>query len=230
MKPDVFIATPLLDNRVHFRYLVGVLSVVAKWGPARVMLGCRSGSDLPMLRDLLTTDFLRSGAKYMLCVDSDQGWTVKQLESLMAHDVEAVSALNTKKDIANRIMPAIWSGEKGLVNEKTLIGAHYVGAGFLLLRRDMVLGMFEKYRDLAYPVDGVDIKNGAAVALWHPICHEGDVIRLSEDYSFCKRWKDMGGRFWVDPEVIVEHVGEFVYTPDVAKCEAAWAPASKESE
>jgi hypothetical protein len=79
--------------------MVGMLSVVAKWGPQRVMIGLRPGSDLPMLRDLLTADFLRSGAKYMLCVDSDQGWNVAHLEALMAHDVEAVSALNTKKEI-----------------------------------------------------------------------------------------------------------------------------------
>ncbi len=204
--------------------MVGVLSVVAKWGPQRVMLGLRPGSDLPMLRDLLTHDFLRSGAKYMLAVDSDQGWSVSHLEALMSHDVEAVSALNTKKDLENQTMPAVWSGQRGTVNEKALIGAHYVGAGFLLLRRDMVLKMFESYKEsLSYPVDGSDIKNGAAVALWHPICHEGPITRLSEDYSFCKRATDLGFSFWVDPAVRVEHVGLHVFRPDLEKCAVAWA-------
>ncbi len=230
MKPDVFVATPLHDGRVDFRYMAGMLSVVAKWGPQRVMMGGRSGSFLPKLRDLLTVDFLRSGAKYMLCVDSDQGWNVAHLEALMAHDVEAVSALNTRKELHNRTMPAVWSGQRGIVNEKTLIGAHYVGAGFLLLRRDTVLSMFDHYREaLSYPADGEDMKNGAAVALWAPICHQGDVMYLGEDYSFCKRAKDIGISFWVDPTVQVEHVGSFVYKPDVEKCEAAWAAKKEEA-
>ncbi len=228
MKPDVYVATPLHDERVDFRYMVGMLSVVAKWGPARVAMGGRTGSFLPKLRDLLTVDFLRSGAKYMLCVDSDQGWNVSHLEALMSYDVEAISALVSRKEINNRVMPAEWSGERGIVEtsegKKTLIGAHYVGAGFLLLRRDAVLRMFEHYREaLAYPADGKDIKNGAAVALWSPLCHQSDVDYLGEDYSFCKRFTDIGGKFWVDPSVQVEHVGKFIYTPDMEKCQALWA-------
>jgi hypothetical protein len=225
MKPDVYVATPLHDDRVDFRYMAGMLSVVAKWGPARVAMGGRSGSFLPKLRDLLTVDFLRSGAKFMLCVDSDQGWNVNHLEALMAYDVDAISALVSRKEIHNRVMPAEWSGERGVVDGgKTLIGAHYVGAGFLLLRRNAVLNMFEHYREtLAYSADGKDIKNGMVVVLWAPMCHESGVIYLGEDFSFCKRFTDIGGKFWVDPSVQVEHVGKFVYTPDLEKCQALWA-------
>jgi hypothetical protein len=30
---------------------------------------------------------------------------------------------------------------------------------------------------------------------------------LSEDYSFCRRWLDMGGEIWADMESKLQHMG-----------------------
>ena len=32
-------------------------------------------------------------------------------------------------------------------------------------------------------------------------------VKLGEDYSFCQRWLDLGGRVWVDPEIVMGHTG-----------------------
>jgi hypothetical protein len=31
--------------------------------------------------------------------------------------------------------------------------------------------------------------------------------KMGEDYAFCKRWTDMGGKVWIDPEIKMGHVG-----------------------
>jgi hypothetical protein len=39
---------------------------------------------------------------------------------------------------------------------------------------------------------------------------------LSEDYSFCRRWTDMGGEIWADLESRLTHVGPMVFNGNVA--------------
>jgi hypothetical protein len=34
-----------------------------------------------------------------------------------------------------------------------------------------------------------------------------DGRKLSEDYSFCQRWRDIGGQVWADPNIRMAHVG-----------------------
>ena len=40
---------------------------------------------------------------------------------------------------------------------------------------------------------------------------------LSEDYTFCRRWRDIGGRIWLDTQGELIHVGphEFLGQPGV---------------
>ncbi len=35
---------------------------------------------------------------------------------------------------------------------------------------------------------------------------------LSEDYAFCRRWRDLGGRIWLDTEGVLTHTGTIDFT------------------
>jgi hypothetical protein len=39
---------------------------------------------------------------------------------------------------------------------------------------------------------------------------------LPEDYSFCKRWNDMGGEIWGDVASKFDHIGSYVYSGHIA--------------
>jgi hypothetical protein len=39
---------------------------------------------------------------------------------------------------------------------------------------------------------------------------------LSEDFSFCRRWTDMGGEIWVDYTSRLNHIGLMVYRGNMA--------------
>ena len=41
---------------------------------------------------------------------------------------------------------------------------------------------------------------------------------LSEDYEFCRRWRALGGKVWVDPGIWLKHFGTFAYHGDVSTC------------
>ena len=35
---------------------------------------------------------------------------------------------------------------------------------------------------------------------------------LSEDYTFCRRWQKIGGNIWLDPDIKLNHVGQYVFS------------------
>ena len=40
---------------------------------------------------------------------------------------------------------------------------------------------------------------------------------LSEDYAFCRRWRDMGGKIWVDLDCKLMHLGQHLFGGDLAE-------------
>lgn len=86
-------------------------------------------------------------------------------------------------------------------------------AGFMVLSRRMLRRMTEHYADMNYFCDAAPNKVvcGLFQAHWtrNTIMPNGELgnIKLSEDYSFCQRWIDMGGEVWVEPKIRMGHVG-----------------------
>ena len=39
-----------------------------------------------------------------------------------------------------------------------------------------------------------------------------DGVLLNEDVAFCRRWRDLGGQIWCDPDIDLHHHGSKVYT------------------
>ena len=40
---------------------------------------------------------------------------------------------------------------------------------------------------------------------------------LSEDFTFAKRWKKIGGKIWLDPRISLGHIGRYTYEGNVLK-------------
>jgi hypothetical protein len=217
MALDLFVSTPLYDGKLHYATVAGWLQTLARMGSDKVGFAARPGSFLPRLRDLLTADFLNSGARYWLAVDADIGFSYDDVAKLvdaanvLVADREFVCGAYARKQVDGRPVCAYNGAEQGILK-----GADFVGAGFLLLPRAGILRMVEQYKDLAYPGDAIDPKNGVAVGLWSPFCAVRDANGapryLGEDYSFSERWRQMGGKIWVHPGVKLRHYGESVYT------------------
>jgi hypothetical protein len=89
-----------------------------------------------------------------------------------------------------------------------------------MLRRAALLAMFERYPELRYsrehqPVDPLAGSPWRA-ALFDCLIDSATGTYLSEDYSFCRRWTDMGGQIWADLESRLTHVGSTAYAGDLA--------------
>jgi hypothetical protein len=200
----LFIATPLHDGKVSHLYMAGALRAMVAFAD-RVRFDVQLGSFLPRNRDILTARFIESGCSHMLCIDSDLQWTPEHVQALLDTGKPFVSGIYCKKQ-PDRKLPMKLNGKR----DGDLYGCDYVPGGFILLARHVVVAMSDHYRALAYQTP-----HGRVVALWAPLFERG-FSYASEDVSFCRRWTRMGGDIWAHPGVVLGHVGELTYLPDMA--------------
>jgi hypothetical protein len=93
------------------------------------------------------------------------------------------------------------------------------GTGFMCIRKDVVQQMFDNHPELKYVNDiNVDQKfEPFMYALFDCIIDPVSKRYLSEDYTFCRRWQDMGGDVWLDPRTALNHVGHYTFRGNIRK-------------
>jgi len=93
------------------------------------------------------------------------------------------------------------------------------GTGFMCIKKEVVQQMFEKYPETKYANDiNVDMKfEPFMYALFDCIIDPESRRYLSEDYTFCRRWQDMGGDVWLDPRTALNHVGHYTFRGNIRK-------------
>ena len=85
--------------------------------------------------------------------------------------------------------------------------------GFMVIKRHVFYRMMERYPDLNYVPDGPP-GNPLAKFCWlfFDCMVDPDSGRyLSEDYAFCRRWRDMGGKVYADLDSKLLHLGQHLF-------------------
>jgi hypothetical protein len=98
--------------------------------------------------------------------------------------------------------------------ENGLIKLHDAGTGFMMIKREAILKMIKAYPEFKYNND-VNINNADLkdqfYALFDTMIDPIDRRYLSEDYTFCRRWQEIGGDIWLDPSISLNHYGHFCF-------------------
>jgi hypothetical protein len=92
--------------------------------------------------------------------------------------------------------------------EAGMVRAAECGIGFTMIRREALQKMVDHYAAELTFVDQADGQKRATVALFQLLITGGEL--LSEDYSFFRRWTDIGGEIFVigDP---ARHIGNYAF-------------------
>lgn len=157
---------------------------------------------------------------------------------LLSHDVEFCGGLYAIKKPGPRRCSSI-STSGGIPEfDSGLAEMLWLSTGCWCIKRSVVDKMIKAYPELIY--DGDDNASGKTIyGLYIPMIYEvtpenhPGVDRsykkyLSEDWSFCARWKKIGGKIHADTSIVLKHLGQASYTiwdVDVVKTERPQPPA-----
>lgn len=171
--------------------------------------------DIAELRSMFLTIFHDTvQASHFLMVDADMGFQPNLIEEMLMLDEPIVGTI-----YPHRRLPQTWvgsgTGEAMAARRGNFMEVEGVGMGITLIRRDAVIKMVESFPDLIdtriqmHPA--FDLLRGAGCSRLIRMFEKLDLPErgvVSEDLSFCIRWRQLGGKVWASIGHRVSHVGQ----------------------
>jgi hypothetical protein len=203
-------------------------------------------------RSTLLAAFLDNlSATHLLFVDADISFEPQQVERLLRFDKDFTGALYPLKSMDWDLIPqrCVERGESVQQAALSYVGTFlpeverkqegdfatgvYAGGGFQLIRRNALLKMIAAYPETHFnsvhslPMSGArrdSVRSSNLFALFDCIIDPETGVYLSEDYSFCLRWRKIGGEIWIDGASKLTHTGPYDFVGDHASRFPASAP------
>jgi len=180
---------------------------------------------------------------HLMMIDDDVSWVTGSIRGLLNAEEDFVCGLYPRRSdpLTFNFRSDDETNGNLSVNDKGLIeGIWAVPAGFMLLSRACCEKMVEAYSNLIFESEKVKDVNGNEVggytahAVFDPyFLEQGNgrpPVKLGEDYAFCQRWKDIGGKIYVDPAVIMGHTGRKTFLGKLGDIFVAEETESEPSE
>jgi hypothetical protein len=189
-------------------------------------------------RNVLVAYFLQSDFTRLMFIDADIEFQVEDVIKLIAHDKDVAVGAYPKKGVNwQRIRESVKATNdpytdqqiasfgsdyainfkfvnreaKQIAIENGLIRLHDGATGFMMIKREVIDKMIKQYPELKYNNDlnTPPELNPHFYAFFDTMIDPKDKRYLSEDYTFSRRWQDMGGEIWLDPSISLNHYGSF---------------------
>jgi len=160
--------------------------------------------------------FFEPKSTHLMFVDADIGFEPEEIFKLIIADRDVVGGLYPKKALP---ISYVVNKVPGAQKEGNLVEVANLGTGFMMIKRHVLEQMIAKHPELHY-VDsiGLDPKyDPFKYALFDTEIDNDSKEYLSEDYTFCKRWRAMGGKIWADLTINLNHIGYFTFRGDATQ-------------
>ena len=240
-KPHLFLATPCFGGMVSQRYMISAIGLMQSFeqAGAKVTLDLLGYESLITRgRNILVSRFLDDPtATHLLFVDADIGFDPVQVARMVRFDQDVVAGMYPLKlhDWTSGVRQVL-DGEPIETAPLRYVGAPcvgaeaesrdgfvagtYAGTGFMLIKRPVFMAMMEAYPQLRFSAAHVAAAPSLSphqYALFDCMIEPETGVYLSEDYTFCRRWRDLGGKIWLDAKGALIHVGQHEFYGDPAR-------------
>jgi hypothetical protein len=103
--------------------------------------------------------------------------------------------------------------------EDNLVKLKDAGTGFMCIEKSVIQKLFDNHPEMKYVNDiNVDQKfEPFMYALFDTMIDPESRRYLSEDYTFCRLWQNMGGTIYLDPRTALNHVGHYTFRGNIRK-------------
>jgi hypothetical protein len=235
MNDNLFIATPCYDGNVNSGYVLSLLAL------QRLLIQNRIGYDfcfhsdslISRARNNIAGRFLsQQDYSHLLFIDADICFDPATVLRYLAYDKEIIAGIYPIKKLnigelrrspidddrtaeaASYQYTSHIRVDEDNMPENGFVRVEYAGGGFMMIRRQALEAMAKRNPELQYRDDFTGAGAKTFYGFFNAMIHDGRL--LPEDYSFCKRWKDMGGEIWGDVASRFDHIGKFVYSGHIA--------------
>lgn len=147
-------------------------------------------------RNRLVKDFLKSGCDQLVFLDSDLRWEPEDLLRLIRRPQDVVGATYPLKQ-EEEAYP-VMMGEA--LPEGDLYEVEALPTGFLKIRRSVL----ESMAQVAPQYYGKRDNEPTALIFERTLVGS---VRWGGDTTFCRKWREMGGKVYLDPLPLMEHSG-----------------------
>ncbi len=235
---NIMICTPCHSNvTMHYTQAVLELQQLCIKNGIRITFTLLKSSLVTQGRNLCTSAFLESSCTHMLFVDSDIYFRAESILKMLNLEKELISIPYPLKTMMWDKLYTKWNeGEvknagdihrylntypmkvedaSKITLDNGVMEVTHSPTGCMLINRSVFDKMIEKYPDKN--IVQKTVINGKYVDrpnLWNffDCIHDPETkTYMGEDFSFCKLWKDIGGKCYVYVNDPIIHVGEHQY-------------------
>jgi hypothetical protein len=218
---SVMICTPIARNPVwqYTASLASTLMFLQEQGIKVTFQFVVGGSVISKARNELCAHFLKSDCTDLCFIDDDMQWSPNAVLRLLASDKPLIGGVGRMRVQKPNSDPAVWcwrpmhDGAGRLIQDD--MGAVEVlgfGAALMLINRRVLHDMATAHPEWKKP-GGKDWDQGLRDHYYEFFRqnHDGEEGETGEDYVFCDRWRKLGNSVWVDPTIMLGHVGSWNY-------------------
>lgn len=218
----LYISTPVHSGEVPCEYAVALHQTVCALlqnGIAYTHNFIMGNALVHDARNRCVAWFLESDATDLLFIDGDLGWEPQAALRLAIspHDVIG-GAYPQKRDDAE-----LYNAAGLRPSPSGLIEVDYLGAGFLKISRKAIEKLIKAAPETRYQ----DLDGRPCYGLFQSPIGDGKIV--GEDAWFCRKWRETGGKVFLDPNMTFWHVGRKAWRGNFGEL-AARVQAEKAAE
>jgi hypothetical protein len=225
----LMIGTPMYGGMCSAYYTFSNLNLLRSAASRNLEISYQfttSESLITRARTGIANTFLNSDCSHLLYIDADIGFEPESVFKLLDHNLDFVCAGYPAKNIDwNHIEKAVRNGMPAhtlpsfaspyIYNRLEvqhdvppgLIEVKNAGTGFMMIAKSVLLKMSNhvpSYINNQFDNHGHRHKEFFSTSIKHDIL-------LSEDHYFCEKWRELGGRIFIDPSIRLKHIGNYVF-------------------
>lgn len=232
--PTVFLSTPCYGGLCLQKYMESVIALQIEL--AREQIGLiidtvENESLVHRARNVSVGRFMqKSTADYFLFIDADIHFDPQSVVELVrsGHDIGVAcypkkvvmwdDAAKAVREGDDRPMPMLSSslvvnfGQSQLAVENGFVSILDGPTGFMLIKREVFEKMEKQYPELMCKNDHQNRDFDEYCAVFDCMIDPVSKRYLSEDYAFCRRWQQMGGKIYASLNTTLGHVGNLPFS------------------
>ena len=200
----VLIGTPAYDGRVDVWFANSLVNTVRmSYEKETIVVPVYMAYDslVQRARNDLVRLALEEDFDDLIFIDSDQEWNPEWIFQLLDHDADVVGGTVVKK--SDNLAFNVKALPEGLKEENGLMEVECVGTGFMKISKDALKKVWEVSPE--YQNEGRNCRMVFDIQIM-----DGQLV--SEDNVFCRKWRDLGGKVYIDPSMTCNHIGVKKYT------------------